>query len=157
MLELIIIATIAYGLFVYRGTLVRIAHILYNMSLFSKFVGVLFLLGISPLIFQDMLPAHMIFFARLYTLGLFAHQLYRILKAGNKTGCYFPSSTYWTLPCIILVMMTPLCDLLLGREYPAQTNVVVGAASVSYVCLYLIEVYIRYPHLKEKKQQSAPS
>ena len=109
-----------------------------------------FSVRITPLIFWEMLPAQMIFFAYLYTLGLFGHQFYRILKAGRKADCYFPQSAYWLLPCVVLVMITPLYDLLLGREYPLQTSVLVGAASVSYGCLYLIEIYIRYPHLEEK-------
>ena len=157
MFELVVVAAIAYGIFVYRKSLIKITHILWNMSLLSKFVGILFLLGITPLFFfQDRLAADMIFFARIYALGLLGHQLYRILRIRGKAGFYFPPPTYWTLPCIILVMMTPLCDLILGREYPNQTNVLVGATSVSYVCLYLIEIYIRYPNLGRNQIKKLP-
>ena len=146
--SIIIIAAILFGIFSYRKALATIARVLWEMSFPSKVVVVIFFLGIMPLIFFDRLPGSLIPLAYAYTLGLLGYQLYRIRKVGRQAKSYLPRPTYWLVPCIVFVMFTPVCDLLLGRSYPTQTSVLVGATTLSYVCLYLIEIYIRYPHLE---------
>ena len=153
MFGLVIIVAIGYVVFAFRQQFTIIGKVLWGMSLYSKTVGAVFIIGIMPLIFQELLGGR-IFFAVCYTLLLTGFQLYRTYRAGRAKGCYLPQAVFWLIPCILLVMITPICDLVLGRRYFYQSSALVGATTISYVCLYLIEIYIRHPHLclAEEKQ-----
>ena len=143
-----IIAIGIYGVFTYRKGLSSVVRVSWEMSAYSKMVACIFFLGIIPLIYSDLLPQELIYAAYAYALALFSYQLYRIVKQGRRSGCFLPRPTYWLVPCVVFTMATPVCDLFLQRSYSAETCLWVGASSISYVCLYLIEVYIRYPYLE---------
>ena len=146
----IIVALTVYGAFSYRKALLLTANIMWRMSAYSKFVLVVFILGIMPLIWPERVPGHFLPLAWPYALGVLGLQLWRIYRAGRRIGHFLPRPCRLLVPCILLVMATPLWDLFLGRRYPDQAAALVGAVTLSYVCLYLIEVYIRYPHLERE-------
>lgn len=151
MFTYVIAGAVAYGLFTFRRGIAATTLVMWKSSKYTKMVMVIFLLGIMPLIFPKALPAHLVSFAYAYALLTIVYQLYRIWQVGRKAKCYLPRATYGMPLCVAMVMATPVWDLFLERSYPAQTSILVGAATVSYACLYLIEVHIRYPHLWNPK------
>ena len=149
MWTLIIVAILGSMAFSHRRNLLAAAGIFWKMSGYSKLVGGIFLLGIMPLIFEDILWGWSVLPAWGYALAVLGFQGHRILREGRRAGRFLPRPAYWLIPCIVLIMATPVCDLFLGRSYPSQASVLVGASTIVLVCLYLIEVYIRYPHLEK--------
>ena len=132
----------------FREALVDIARALGQTTVYSKLAMGVLVLGILPLVFFDFLPASVVAAGYLYAVGLLGWQGYRIYREGRKRGRFLPRPCVFLPLCVLLLLITPLCDLFLGRNYPYVCSVVVGSATLAFGCLYLIEIYIRHPHLK---------
>ena len=102
------------------------------------------------LFFPHALPSlPSVIIGRTLLVTIFPWQIYRIYRAGRPSGKYLPKETRLLPLCLLLVMITPLCDLVLGRDYPLEGVVLIAALAIATNCLYLIEVYLRYPTLQE--------
>ena len=121
-----------------------------KMSLYSKMVFFTLVLGAFSLFFPDVLPSLVSTVIGCALILTIPWQVYRIYRAGRVAGSYFPRPTRLLPLCALLVLMTPLGDFILARDYPRQGAVLIAALAIAYNCLYLIEIYIRYPLLEGK-------
>ena len=131
---------------IYRRPLMESMVIFLRLGPYPLFTSAVFALGVVALIvpsfFGNSLPVPL---AYLYASVLLALQSYRIIKKIRVSECRLSLSVIWLVIASLLVILTPLADMVLQRDYPHKIGVWVGALSLGHVGLYMVEVSMGRP------------
>ncbi len=77
----------------------------------------------------------------IYALVLLGYQTFCVYKIYKKTGVLFPPETKSIVVSIVLVLITPLADIILARDYPLRASVLFITANLVFILMYMFEIY----------------
>lgn len=119
----------------------------YRAGIYSKLIVLLTPLSVYLIFSPDTLSRSFLPVAYLYALIAFIYQGYRLcqVKRERRWKSFMARPCLWIYSCVFLILMTPLCDLFLGRTYPSAATVVVISSTFAVLGLHLVENFLRQP------------
>lgn len=143
MIYLIITVGILYAAFTYKEALTKLAKFFAISTAKTKAMIVLFFATVFLLILPEVVPSALAPAAFAYLLIANIYQVWSIVRVGKSTGVKWPKGSTTLVISALLVLWTPLADMILGRGYESVAGVAFAAGSLSFILLYMIEIYQR--------------
>lgn len=141
MSQIILLALAGYFGYSYRAEILEFFDIVKSSTLKTKASILVFFGVITFLIYPELIPvgsAPVMIFLLLVTMG---YQIYCIYKNGIKTGVKWPKGSNTIVVSVILVLLTPIGDIILNRDYNDRAGVLLAITGLVYLLLYVIEIY----------------
>lgn len=122
----------------------------FNGNAFIKANSVLTLLALYILFYPELINQSMLIVVYLYVvlnLGLNGYFLFKTIK---ETKLFLPKGTRSIFVSIILLIMTPMADTLLNRDYTDRAAVLFAACTLAGALLNMWQVYLIHPDIRSE-------